>query len=451
MRGAVWTTALLMATAAIAAAVSDRRLAEQPTPAGFADVLDEHPAIQYAQRPTRDRVSLLSQAIAQGSVSLPFDAAGGGYLRALLTQLGISAESQILVFSKTGIQSAATSPQNPRALYFDDSVVVGYIAGARYLEVAAHDPEQGVVFYTIDQKIKTRPTIERNAACLTCHVSSITLEVPGLITRSNFMSADGSVIPQLGFHTVDHRTPLPQRWGGWYVTGNYVSPPYGGIGHMGNVTTTIHPISGPVSTSNEIFIDWINSSPERRGYPSADSDIAALMVFDHQVRAVNLLTRLNWASRVAASAGAPNFAAGALRELVDELTDYLLFVDEISPPARLTPRPGFARDFMAAAPMDHHGRSLRQLDLENRLVRYPCSYMVYSRAFDNLPVPARNAVYQRMWTILSGADTSRKYAHLSAADRRAVVEILSDTKKDLPESFRAGGTEVPPSTFPQKH
>jgi hypothetical protein len=436
MRGAVWTTALLMATAAIAAALGDGRLAEQPTPPGFADVLDEHPVIQYAQRPTRDRVSL-HQAIAQGAVSLAFDDAGGGYLRAVLAQLGISAESQILVFSKTGIQSAATSPQNPRALYFDDSVVVGYIAGARYLEVAAHDPEQGVVFYTIDQTIKTKPSIERSAACLTCHVSSVTLEVPGLITRSNFMSADGSVIPQLGFHTVDHRTPLARRWGGWYVTGNYTTPAYGGIGHMGNVTTSVHPISGPVATSNEVFIDWINSAPERRGYPSPDSDIAALMVFDHQVRAVNLLTRLNWESRVAASTGAPNFAGGTLRELVDELTDYLLFVDEVPPPARLTPRPGFARYFAAAAPMDRHGRSLRQLDLENRLLRYPCSYMVYSRAFDNLPVVARDAVYQRMWTILSGTETSATYAHLSAADRRAVTEILRDTKKDLPESFRA--------------
>jgi hypothetical protein len=111
------------------------------------------------------------------------------------------------------------------------------------------------------------------------------------------------------------------------------------------------------------------------------------------------------------------------------------FVDEVPPPARLTPRPGFARYFAAAAPMDRHGRSLRQLDLENRLLRYPCSYMVYSRAFDNLPVGARDAVYQRMWTILSDTGTSAKYAHLSAADRRAVMEILRDTKKDLSESF----------------
>jgi hypothetical protein len=451
MRGAVWTAALLIGAATIAVAVADRADAQQPAAPGFADVLDEHPAIQYAQRATRDRVSLLDEAIAQGTVSLSFDHAGGGYLRPLLAQLGISTESQILVFSKTGIQSAVTSPQNPRALYFDDSVVVGYIAGARYLEVAAHDPEQGVVFYTIDQKMGAKPTIERSAACLTCHVSSVTLEVPGLITRSNFMSADGSVIPQLGFHTVDHRTPLPHRWGGWYVTGNYTSPPYGGIGHMGNVTTSVHPVSGPVTTSNEVFIDWINSAPERRGYPSPESDIAALMVFDHQVRAVNLLTRLNWESRVAASTGAADFAVGTLRGLVDELTDYLLFVGEERPPAKLTPRPGFATHFTGTGPRDRQGRSLRQLDLENRLLRYPCSYMVYARAFDHLPVSARNAVYQRMWTILSGTDTSAKYAHLSAADRRAVVEILRDTKKDLPESFRGGGTEVPPSTARQKH
>jgi hypothetical protein len=408
----------------------------QPVSSTFVGILDEHPAIQYAQTPTRDRVALLNEAIAKGTASLARQGSAG-YLQSLLNALEVPTESQLLVFSKTGIQRRATSPQNPRAIYFNDSVVVGYIPGAPVLEIAAHDPQQGVVFYTVDQAVPSHAAPQRRTNCLGCHVSGSTLEVPGMITRSMFTNIDGDALPQLGSFVVDHRTPLPQRWGGFYVTGNYVSPPYGGIGHMGNVTTAIHPTSGPVATSNEVMIRWLNSPLDGRGYPSHDSDIAALMVFDHQMHAINLLTRINWESRVAAANGHINFESGILRELVHELTDYFLFVDEVAPPARVTPRQGFAERFTAAGPKDRQGRSLRQLDVEHRLLLYPCSYMVYSEAFDALPTATRDAIYQRMWTILSGADASRKYGHLSAADRRAIIEILRDTKAGLPAVWHA--------------
>jgi hypothetical protein len=59
--------------------------------------------------------------------------------------------------------------------------------------------------------------------------------------------------------------------------------------------------------------------------------------------------------------------------------------------------------------------------------------MIYAAAFDGLPAEAKDAIYQRMWRVLSGEVVSR----LSDADRRAVVEILRDTKKDLPTYFHA--------------
>lgn len=458
MQGTAWAALLLTGAATVAVTArngaepnqpslasretSDLRQTSQQGPTPFVGVLDEHPAIQYAFRPTRDRVSVLNRSLAQGTMSLAFQERGG-YLPAALEALGVAPESQLLVFSKTGIQRDATGPRNPRALFFDDSVVVGYIPGARFLELATHDPEQGVVFYTLDQTATSKPAFARRTGCLSCHVSSSTLEVPGMINRSMFTTADGGVMRGTGLkpvppasHTVNHRTSLLQRWGGMYVTGNYTTPFYGRTEHMGNVTVSVHPSSGPVTTSNEVFIQWLNSAPETRGYVSPDSDIAALMVFDHQMHAVNLLTRLNWEARVAANDGRVDFANGTLRGLVDELTDYLLFVDEVPPPAKLAPRLGFAERFTAAGKKDRHGRSLRQLDLENRLLRYPCSYMVYTDAFENLPTSAKDAVYQRMWTILSGRDTDPKYSHLSAADRRAIIEILRDTKSDLPRGWR---------------
>jgi hypothetical protein len=437
---------LFAVTYSVSAAYEPRH--RQPTEP-FAGVLDEHPAIEYATRPPSDRVALLQRSIVHGTASLSYRQPAG-YLPSLLDALEIPPESQLLVFSKTGLQRADTGPDNPRALFFNDSVVVGYVAGARFLEIAAHDPEQGVVFYTIDQLVTlpvtaaaavdtnarpehSRPDIRRGTNCLTCHVSGSTLDVPGMITRSNFTHDSGATIPQLGFHIVDHRTPLTQRWGGWFVTGDYDTPPYGGVGHMGSVTTTIHPTRGDVAaTSNEVLLRWLDEDIDGRGYPSHESDIAALMVFDHQMRAINLLTRLNWEARVASYDGRTALSTDGLRELVDEFVDYLLFVGAAAPPARLTPRAGFAAAFTAAGPRDSRGRSLRDLDLEHRLLRYPCSYMVYSAAFDHLPREVRTAVYERLEATLTDGDMEPKYSHVSPDDRRAILEILRETKPDWP-------------------
>lgn len=396
-------------------------LAQQNVP--FPGLLDEHPAIQYATRPARDRVATLSRALADGSANLAFDERSG-YLRPVLDALHVPVESQLLVFSKTGIQGAVTSPHNPRAIFFSNSVVVGYIPGARVLELAAHDPEQGVQFYTIDQNPQAKPALTRQTKCVNCHVSSSTLDVPGMLNRSVFVRADGSVLGQLGSFTVNHTTRLLDRWGGMYVTGNYHLFPYNVAVHMGNVTTVVSESHGPMS-SNEAFIAWTNSRPDTRGYPSPESDIAAFMAFDHQMHAINLLTRVNWEAR----------ANGPWRPIADELAEYLLFTGEVPPPAKVGPRAGFAEALAANAPRDRQGRSLGDLDLEKRLLKYPCSYMIYSEAFDNLPVAVKNAVYQRMWVMLSGREKSAKSAHLSDIDRRAILEILRDTKNDLPSEF----------------
>jgi hypothetical protein len=448
MQPLAWAALLLLGALTYSASAGPEPRGRQPKEP-FAGVLDEHPAIDYATRPTRDRIALLAQAIARGTASLTHRPPAG-FLLSLLESLGISPESQLLVFSKTGLQRASTGPENPRALYFNGSIVVGYIPGARFLEIAAHDPEQGVVFYTVDQLVRPggavplsgeaspppenlRPDIRRGTNCLTCHVSGATLDVPGMIARSNFTNANGATIPQLGFHLIDHRTPLTQRWGGWFVTGKYDAPPYGGIGHMGGVTTTLHPTRGDVAvTSNEVLQRWMNSDIDGRGYPSHESDIAALMVFDHQMRAINLLTRLNWEARVAGHDGRVDVSTGALGELIDEVADYLLFVGEIPPPARLTPRAGFAAAFTVAGPRDSRGRSLRELDLEHRLLRYSCSYMIYAAAFDHLPDEVRLAVYRRLAAILTSRRKESRYAHLSATDRQAILEILRETKADWP-------------------
>ena len=320
--------------AVLIAAIVDVALASGPQ-APFVGVLEEHPAIQYASRPTTDRVAKLNQSLASKRGRLFQRDERTGHLMSVLDALGVPVESQLLVFSKTGVQRAYTSPHNPRALFFNESVAVGYVPGAPLIEIASLDPQQAVIFYTVDQRAPT-PAFVRASSCLSCHVSASTLDVPGLIARSNIVADDGTPLPRLGSNDVNHQTPHPDRWGGWYVTSEGAPPPYSQRAHGGNIT-----FSPRGDTSNQVFTDWLTSSPETHGYPSANSDIVSLLVFDHQARAINVMSRLNWEARVAASEGR-EAAPDSVRRLAIELADYLLFAGEAPAPVPLTPRPGFA-------------------------------------------------------------------------------------------------------------
>jgi hypothetical protein len=424
MRGG-WTGRLLVSASALGIAIGGAVPTHGQNSPAWLGVLDEHPAIQYAARPTSDRIARLNQTLAQGGSSLRRDERTG-YLRSVLEALGVPVDSQLLVFSKTGVQRAYTSPHNPRALYFDPSVAVAYVPGAPLLEIAAHDPQQGVVFYTLDQTAAS-PVFTRQRSCLSCHRAVSTLEVPGMIARSHIVGDDGNILPQTDTHAVTHQTRHPDRWGGWFVTSEDAAPPYQQLAHLGNVT-----FSGKGNTSNQVFVDWMTSEPESRGYLLSSSDIAGLLVFDHQMHAINLLTRLNWESRVAASSGRAIEQDATVHRLANELADYLVFTGEAPPLSELTPRPGFAASLAARVPKDHLGRSLGQLDLVDRLLRYPCSFMVYSEAFEGLPAPIKTVIYHRITELLSATDPHPMRIDRAGEARRVALEILKETKPDFP-------------------
>jgi hypothetical protein len=224
-----------------------------------------------------------------------------------------------------------------------------------------------------------------------------------MVVRSTYTAADGSPMLIYGGSVVDHRTPIEDRWGGWFVTGSV-----GTVRHLGNA------VIGPQGDPKAMV------PVQTKGGGKFDSDVAALMVFDHQMHMANLIIRIGWDARA---------GVGKLEDEAREFVDYLLFVDEAPLPGKLDGK--FAEVFARNAIRDSKGRSLRDLDLQKRLLRYPCSYMIYSEAFDALPAEAKNAIYKRMLRVLSGSETDKKYARLSAADRRAVLEILRETKKDF--------------------
>ena len=392
--------------------------------------LREHPQIAYSKTPPRDPVALLNARLESGDVRLQHDGRQG-FLTSVLAALDIPIDSQLLVFSKTSFQAPRINPANPRALYFNDTVSVGWVRGGEVLEFAAQDPTQGTIFYTLEQSSSTPPRFTRQASCVQCHTSEATLDVPGMFMNSVYPDPKGTPLYFLLFNT-DHRTPFETRWGGWYVTGRHSGR------HLGNAVAHDTTSVESMVTNETVNVQRLDGRFETTAYPEPGSDVVALLVMEHQMRMLNLMTRVGWEARVGAeAAGRPPDQA------VDELVDYMLFVDEAELPGPVSGTSTFADTFAKRGPRDAQGRSLRDLDLTERLFRYPCSYLIYSEPFDALPDAARTKIYARMFAILSGRDVDARYQHLSEQDRRAVLDILVKTKKGLPSYFAGGDGTIP--------
>lgn len=388
----------------------------------------DHAAIAYSTAAPTDAVSALNGQLESGAAQLGFDSVNG-YLRSVLDALKVPIESQALVFSQTSFQGPLINLHNPRALYFSDSVAVGWVRGGKILEVAAQDPRQGVLFYSLDQQESATPRFKRNEQCLACHLSWDTLGVPGLFVMSMYPLPDDKNAYAIGFPS-DHRSPFNERWGGWYVTGDT-----GGAAHMGNVPVMPEDQKKSKLADPLRRLASLDGLFDLNGYLSAYSDVVALMVLAHQTHMTNLITRVGWEERVQ-SQNARRDGPQRVESAAEDLVNYMLFINEERPAAAIRSSSGFAEQFAAKGQRDIKGRSLRQFDLQKRLFRYPCSYMIYSEAFSALPTRAKELIYARIWQILSGQDRQQRYSVLSFSDRQAVVEILRDTKKDLPSYFQ---------------
>lgn len=430
-RGIGFGAGLTAAAATLAAAIALTPLDAQRG-GMFLGSLDD-PAIAYAATPTNTVVDALNRRLADGTARLAFDGRAG-YLRSTLEALALPVDSQLLLFSKASLQGRLIGPANPRAIFFDDGAALGWVRDAAFLEVAALDARQGLVFYTLEQHPTERPVFKREFRCLGCHLTGDTLGVPGLLMFSSTLDgADDRVVNAV---MRDHRDSLAERFGGWFVTGAAAMATHRGNGVPGLAG---RPAGALDSTAGLYDAD---------GFPAASSDLAALLTFSHQTHMTNLLTRAGWEARAqdpALHPGAP--AAGAspgaldafMASIAQDVVDYLLFVDEAPLPRPVRGRSAFAARMSARGPRDRLGRSLYELDLERRLLKYPCSYVIYSPAFDALSPLVKAPIYRRLWAVLSGEVTDARYqATLSPADRRAVLEILLDTKPDLPAYFAAG-------------
>ena len=387
----------------------------------------DDPAIQYSTAPPRNLVDDLNRRLQDGSARLTFDGRSG-YLGSALQALNLPTDSQLLVYSQGSLQGRLVGESNPRAVFFGDRIALAWVRDGDLLEAAAHDDRSGIVFYTLEQRASERPVFKREFRCLGCHMTGETSGIPGLLMFSSRPDPSGD--RHMIIQPMDHRTPYEQRFGGWFVTGAARA-----MSHLGNRVAALDGRQGDVSSVDGLF------GPD--GYRAATSDVAALLTFSHQVHMTNLLTRASWEARAADPALHPGASGqiaaveALMRGIASELVDYMLFVEEPPLPATVAGKSGFAERMSATGPRDRRGRSLYQLDLTRRLMKYPCSYLVYSPAFDALPPLAKLPIYERMWMVLSGEAADPRYRSLSRADRQAIVEILRDTKPDLPAYFTA--------------
>jgi hypothetical protein len=386
----------------------------------------ETEALKYSKEPTTGPVARLIQKIEAGTVTLEWDAQRG-WLPSFQKAVGVDPASQTLVFSKTSLQREHIHPGNPRAIYFSDDVYLGYIPGSPLMEVSEVDPRLGGIFYVVEQAPTDKPVIKRVDNCLECHASSRTMGVPGHLFRSVETDRLGIMDLSTGIEPVDHRTPLSERWGGWYVTGMH-----GAAQHRGNrmgddfVQAKSNPSIGGNKTRLDEYFD-----PSK--YPSPGSDIAALMVLGHQVHGHNFIARVHYmAAQHLAAYGHVDY----LKSPVEGLVKQFLVSEEVALEHPIRGNPDFVRVFEASGPRDRKGRSLRQLDLQRRLFKHPCSFLIHSEAFRRLPGPLKQKVYRRMAEVLSGADASDAFKHLSASDRASVREILTETLEDLPPDWK---------------
>jgi hypothetical protein len=399
----------------------------------------EHESIRYIKSTATDPVAKLQQRVDAGQVQLRFDAETG-YLRGVLQALGIPLSSQTLVFAKTSLQRERISPSNPRAIYFNDSTYVGWVPGGPVLEISTTDPKLGATFYVLDNRPSPRPKFIRQVyECLQCHGGSMTMGVPGHIMRSVYAARDGQPDLRAGSYLTSDESPLTERFGGWYATGTH-----GPMRHMANAFAHVSDEEVTLNRNDGANITDLKRFFDPSLHLTRHSDIAALMVLQHQAHLHNLITRAGYGTRMAVwdndmlnrelkrPAGyRSESTASRIRSACEPLVKGLLMSGEAPLTAPISGTSGFANDFSLPGPRDARGRSLRQLDLKTRLLKYPCSWLIYTEGFNGLPADAKDYVFRRLFEVLSGRDRSAPFAHLTTDDRKAVLEILRETKPEF--------------------
>ena len=395
----------------------------------------------YFSKDAKDPVTLLMKRVQRGEVLIK-EPSGKPLVERLLRELGLNKDTQVLVFSRTSLQRREVSYSNPRALYFNESVYLGWMPNGR-IEIASFDPELGPIFYfqrELDDA--SSPLLTRTRSCLGCHAGDATNFLPGSLGRSVYPDKSGRSLRSIDdYRRSGHHIPLHDRYGGWFVSGNH-----GAMRHMGNAIASRE--GGKITIDREQFanLEKLDRFFSTEAYPAPGSDIAALLVFDHQVTMHHRLVEAAYRARQSlfdskldpeetdVSKLSEGRSTDEFLEGRDKVVDYLLFRDE-TPIPKVSCDPAFRRAFTANRIADSRKRSLKDLRLDGRIFENRCSYMIYSPTFDQFPPMLKGAIYARIHEILTSPKPVEGFDYLGKDEKRRILEILDETKEDLPPGW----------------
>jgi hypothetical protein len=375
----------------------------------------------YLQRTLSDPFTRLKGQIEGGAVALD-QYSPKAFLKSLLGALKVPEESQVLVFSTTSLQLSLISPGNPRAIYFNEDVYVGFIPGGK-IEILSLDPELGGIFYIFPiPRMGEKLQPERSGRCMNCHSTADSRYIPGLVLQSVVPAPSGGSLDAFRQEETGHQIPYNQRFGGWYVTGQ------GGMtNHWGNLIGRMQ--------AGEIARQMIE--PGQRfdfgKYLVPQSDLLAHLLLEHQAGFVNRVLEATYRTRSLLHAGGGQLNAAQDAELDGQARDlvrYILFADEPSLPNEgVQGEPTFKTAFLRSRRAASNGGSLKDFDLRQRLFKNRCSYMIYSPIFTALPSEIKRRVFRELASALR--DSDKVYPHLQSEEKERIRTILKDTLPGL--------------------
>lgn len=391
----------------------------------FSDL--DAPEHDYWNRPLRDPFTKLVGDIEQNRLGLD-TTSEKAYLTGLLEKLEIPVSTQMLVFSTTSLQLSLISPRNPRALYFNEDIYLGYVPGGK-IEIVSLDPELGAIFYIFDiPRGGNRPVVERSRRCMHCHSDADTRDVPGLVVKSVIPGPRGGSLDSFRRSISGHEIPFSERFGGWYLTGaDRIEK------HWGNAIGQF--VEGEIETTSirpgERY-DWSI-------FPVSTSDALAHLLHEHQAGFVNRVVELNYRARTFLREHARPSPAELKAEIdphVDEMVRYLLFAGEAEfPEGGIEGDPALIEDFLGTRKVSPDGLSLKDFDLKSRMFQHRCSYMIYSPVFQGLPDGLKQRIYRRMDKALDTSSPDAEFSYLPPGEKAAIRTILKGTLTDLPADW----------------
>jgi hypothetical protein len=378
------------------------------------------PPHDYWTRPVTDRFSLLKDDLAEGRLVLD-RSSNKAFVASLLQALKVPASSQMLLFSATSLQLSLISTRNPRALYFSDDLYVGWMPGGK-VEIVSLDPVLGGIYYIFDipRRDGDPVRIERSNRCMNCHGAADSGWVPGLVISSVIPGPNSGGLVSYRQEMLGHGVPLSERFGGWLVTGTGMWKQ-----HRGNVTGELD--AGKLTTTPVAYGKTFNLE----NYPAATSDLLAHLLHEHQAGFVRVALEAGYKARAALHEGGgtvPPVRVAELDAAAEALVRYLLFRDEVPlPPGGVAGDAQFRQDFAATRLPDAAGRSLRDLELKTHLLKYRCSYMIYSPIISALEPQMKSRVFKLLDQALSPKERHDLSRHMPGAEKEAVRSILTAT------------------------